>query len=295
MRPKSFIAALLAASALFAAPAWAGGPLHAEIGPSGVQILDEAQPVLFYRTAPVDAAAEPWRLNYVQPLYAPDGTVLTEDRPADHLHQRGVYWAWRRILKDGVQIGDTWVMKDVTFQSKGVEYAPQPDGSVRLTVKTDWVSTAGGEHTLLFAETTVVTVPKLKKGARKLAFDTTLTALQPGLALAGTDDEKEYSGFSVRFVHNDKLSFASDGKAVEPTNAVLAAGEALTFAWPKEEGLPNWKVTLACRAQGAPLNRWVLRRELSMQTCAFPGRTPYAVPVDRPLRLQAELTIAPAG
>jgi len=286
-------AAAFACWAALAAPALAG-PLRAEVGPSGVRILDASTPVLFYRTAPADPASEPWRLNYVEPLYAPDGTVLTQDRPGDHLHQRGVYWAWRRILKDGVQIGDTWVMKDVTFETKDAQYAPQKDGSVRLTVRTDWISTAGGQRTPLFAETTVVTVPKLKKGARKIAFDTTLTALQPGLALAGTDDEKEYSGFSVRFVNNDRLSFTSDGKPVEPTNAVLPAGEAMTFAWPKGEGLPAWTVTLACKADGAPVKKWVLRRERSMQTCAFPGRTPFAVPTDKPLRLEAELTIAPA-
>ncbi|NEX92757.1 DUF6807 family protein [Caulobacter sp. 17J65-9] len=293
MRPFSFTAALLAASALFAAPAWAGR-IDAQPGDGGVQLVEDGAPVLFYRTA-ADPAAEAWRLNFVHPLLAPDGTVLTENRPADHLHQRGVYWAWRRVLKDGQQIGDTWVMKDVEFDTEGSHFVGLPDGTGQLTVRSEWVSTAGGEREPLFAELTTVTVRPTANGVRKLSFDTTLTALQPGLALAGTDDEKEYSGFSVRFVHNDKLSFTSDGKPVEPTNALLTAGQAMTFAWPKGEGLPNWKVTLACRAQGAALTKWVLRRELSMQTCAFPGRTPYAVPVDQPLRLRAEMTIAPAG
>lgn len=285
----------LAAACALALPAAAlAAPTEAVFARQGVEVLEGDQPVLFYRTAPADPAAEPWRLNYVHPLHAPDGTVLTEDRPGDHLHQRGVYWAWRRILKDGVQIGDTWVMKDVTFETKRRDFARLPDGSGRLTVETTWVSTVGGTRAPLFAETTVVTVPPLKDGVRRLTFDTALTALQPGLALAGTDDEKEYSGFSVRFVRNDRLSFTSEGKPVEPTNAVLVAGEAMTFAWPQDEGLPSWTITLACRADGQAVKKWVLRRERSMQTCAFPGRAPVAVPTDKPLRLQTELTIAPA-
>ena len=72
------------------APATAVAPVpnpprvDAVFAEDGVTITDGGHPVLFYRTKASDPA-EPGRLNYIHPLYAPDGTLLTEDRPADHL------------------------------------------------------------------------------------------------------------------------------------------------------------------------------------------------------------------
>ena len=38
---------------------------------------------------------------YIHPLYGLDGEVLTDDFPADHLHHRGVFWAWPHVTVDG--------------------------------------------------------------------------------------------------------------------------------------------------------------------------------------------------
>jgi len=71
-----FVAALIA---LAPAAALARPGLDANIGPEGVTITDGDKPVLFYRTRATDPS-EPGRLNYIHPLYAPDGALLTEDR-----------------------------------------------------------------------------------------------------------------------------------------------------------------------------------------------------------------------
>jgi hypothetical protein len=72
---------LLAALALLAPAELHADPrVDAVFADDGVTITDGGKSVLFYRTAPADPR-EPGRLNYVHPIWAPDGTVLTEDRP----------------------------------------------------------------------------------------------------------------------------------------------------------------------------------------------------------------------
>ena len=48
------------------------------------------------------------RSNYIHPLYSLDGQILTEDFPADHLHHRGIFWAWHQLYTGDKRIGDGW-------------------------------------------------------------------------------------------------------------------------------------------------------------------------------------------
>jgi hypothetical protein len=50
-------------------------------------------------------------------------------------------------------------------------------------------------------------------------------------------------------------------------------------------------VSITCQVDDQPWMEWVLRQELSMQNCAFPGRTPVAVPTGRALHLSATLSL----
>ena len=261
--------------------------------PDGVAVRDGATPILFYRTRPGPAPAEPWRLHYIHPLHAPDGTVLTEDRPDDHLHQRGVYSAWRRILLDGRQVADSWVMKDITYDVKGVSAARLADGSARISAKIDWqvrgLGVAVTEKVLIRAW------PLDRSGARRVLVDSRLTARRDGLALAGTDDDKGYSGPSIRFVRPDALTFrTADGAPLTAALGAVETGPEVRFEWLAGQGVPDWRVTARCRAGGRAWTRWVLRRELSMQTCAFPGRAPQALRRGKPLWIELDLRIAPA-
>lgn len=65
------------------------------------------------------------------------------------------------------------------------------------------------------------------------------------------------------------------------------------FTWPASAGYPAWAVGLACKANGQPITQWILRRELSMQNCAFPGRVPVQLTKGQPMRLQAAIVIQP--
>jgi hypothetical protein len=277
-----------------AAPAVTPLPrVDAVFAPDGVTITDGGKSVLFYRTVAADIR-EPGRLNYVHPIYAPDGTVLTEDRPADHLHQRGAFWSWHQVIVDGKTVADGWFMKGLTFHVREKRFKSDATGGGTLVVNADWIVNSAPEVAYVARETTKVRVFALKDGARRIDFDTVITARSDSLALGGSDDAKGYGGFSLRLVKPDRLAFGSGGKIVTPAVGPVDAGKSMGFAWMPGDGVPAWTVGLACKANGAPITRWILRKELSMQNCVFPGRAPFVLKKGETLRLQSTLIIRPA-
>lgn len=285
------VAALIA---LLPAAAQARPGLDASIGPDGVTITDSEQPVLFYRTKAADPA-DPGRLNYVHPLYAPDGMILTEDRPAVLPEQRGVFWSWRQVRLNGRAVADGWAMKGLTWFVRQTNFDGERGGAGVLTLQVDWIVNSGPELAFVAREVTKVRIQPLKAGARRIDFDTVITPLVDGLSLGGSDDAKGYGGFSVRLVAPDRLAFGSAGKAVAPAVTPVTAGSSMGFAWPGQPGLSKWAVGMACKVDGRPISLWILRREASMQNCVWPGRAPVALPKDKPLRLQSTLIIRPSG
>ena len=69
------------------------------------------KPVLTYHIAVVQppAEADPCyaRSGFIHPLYTPSGKVLTQDFPADHWHQHGVFFAWVHTTFKGREV-DFW-------------------------------------------------------------------------------------------------------------------------------------------------------------------------------------------
>jgi hypothetical protein len=163
-----------------------------------------------------------------------------------------------------------------------------------LTVNADWIVNSGPELDYVARETTRVRVYPLRDGARRITFDTLITSRIDALGLGGSDDAKGYGGFSIRLVRPDRLTFASGGKIVTPTDTALEAGSSMGFAWPAEAGSPAWTVGLSCTANGQPIKSWILRKSLSMQNCVFPGRAPFVLKKDETLRLRETLVIRPA-
>ena len=73
----------------------------------GILIVDGPQKVLKYQTETKSKAGEYERCNYIHPLWGMDGQVLTEDFPSDHMHHRGIFWAWHQVWIGNQRIGDS--------------------------------------------------------------------------------------------------------------------------------------------------------------------------------------------
>ena len=83
-----------------------------EKGDGGFLFTEDGEKVLFYQSEPQSYQGKYERCNYIHPLWGIDGAVLTEDFPSDHLHHRGIFWAWHQVWIDGKRIGDPWETKD---------------------------------------------------------------------------------------------------------------------------------------------------------------------------------------
>lgn len=101
-------------------------------------VLDTGQPVLAYNYGPVvppqgiDAAR--WtRSCYIHPLYGLDGDIISQDFPADHLHHRGVFWAWPHTAV-GDRTMDLWVHQDAEqrFECWGARIADTDHAAVEV-------------------------------------------------------------------------------------------------------------------------------------------------------------------
>jgi hypothetical protein len=198
------------------------------------------------------------------------------------------------VLVDGKNVADGWFMKGLTFHVREKRFKGDSAGGGTLVVNADWIINSAPEVNYVARETSKVRVYPLKDGARRIDFDTVITARSDTLALGGSDDVKGYGGFSVRLIKPDRLTFGSGGKAVTPAVGPVEAGKAMGFAWTPGGGSPAWTVGLACKANGAPITRWILRKELSMQNCVFPGRAPFILKKGETLRLQSTLILRPA-
>ena len=258
--------------------------------PSGVQLFEAGRPVLRYQTA-TDPGREPWRTDYVHPLNSVDGAVVTEDAPADHVHHRGVFWAWRRILVDGEPVADGWVGKGLELETDHRHVELLPDGSARIDARLYWRVVVAGKSLQIVEENSTVRAWPVSGDVRRVDVVVRLRALRPGVAIAGTDDGKGYGGMSMRFANPQSMKIDSGGREVVAVVDGMEAGPDVGFEWSTSP--PPWpeRIDVRCSIDGQPWTRWVLRQEPSMQNCAYPGRVPVQLPTDRDRVIEATLRL----
>jgi hypothetical protein len=289
-RATALVAAVLAGGCTAAPHRGTGVSIEAVAAADGVHLVERRAPVLFYRYRPWPDR-EAWRTNYVHPLYSIGGAVLTEDGPADHVHHRGIFWAWRRIRVDGVEVADGWVGERLELRGDAPLTRALDDGSAEIESRLRWVVPVGGLPTPIIEEISTVRAFPQADGHRRVDVTVQLRALRSGVELAGTNDEKGYGGLSFRFAHPDLVAIETGGQRLPARVASLETGTTVSFVW---EGLPEpWpsRITVSCTVDGQPWTRWVLRQEPSMQNCAYPGARPVPIPTDRVLTLGATIVV----
>jgi len=104
----------------------------------GMLITENGENVLFYQSEPKSKDGTYERCNYIHPLWGVDGSVLTEDFPADHLHHRGVFWTWHQVWIGEKRIGDPWEIKDFEQEVVDVEFKAQKSGVAVLKTEVEW-------------------------------------------------------------------------------------------------------------------------------------------------------------
>ena len=287
------VACVLAAGAIVAAPVEQAVRITKD--PQGYWFMDGETKVLFYqaeRKALPDGRAA--RSNYFHPLHDLDGHVVTEDFPADHIHHRGIFWAWHQVRIAGARVQDQWANRD-SFWTVRDARTSSDDRSASLALRVTWesplfVDAQGGRRPFV-EEQSVTRVHKADGATRKIDFHQRLAALVDGVEIGGSEDAKGYGGFSYRVVMPPDIRFTGAQGVVTPIeNAVDSSPWMDVSGSYGAKGKSGLTVLTHPSTTGFP-QRWILRARSSMQNAVYPGREPVAIPRDRPVILRYRIVL----
>ena len=263
----------------------------------GYLVSEGERPVLFYQSEPRSLDGKFTRAGYVHPLYGLDGRVLTHDFPEDHLHHRGIFWAWHQLWVGGERAGDPWLTKDFMTEVESVRFLNGPLFSV-LEASARWTSPlqkdAAGELVPLVRERVRIRVFRSTPDSQVVDFHVRFQALVDGIRIGGSENPRGYSGFTVR-VHASPDGRIHDRSGIQEGDRV---GESSPWAdYSGSFGLGGMisgigMLTHPSYPEFPP--RWLLRH-YGMQNVAFPGRHPVDLPRGQPLDLRHRLVIHRGG
>jgi hypothetical protein len=170
--------------------------------PTGLELSEGGKPVFVYNFGMVLAKGFPEamkRSSYLHPVYAPDGTVLTDDFNPDHPHHRGISWMWPEVSVGG-QKGDIWTVQ--RFHQRFVAWkARETKGPVsRLAVENGWFD---GDHKFVKEDVEILT-HAAADGRRVLEFTLGFEATEKPVEIVGTSEGKKgFGGICFRFAPRD--------------------------------------------------------------------------------------------
>lgn len=278
----------LAVAALAANPLSAQGPFQfRDVNPDSIELSESGKPVFVYNHGMVLGNGAPEskrRSSYLHPVYAPDGTVVTDDFPRDHWHHRGVFWTWPIVRAEGRKY-DPWLVEGL--KTRFVRWLARDTGaeSARLAVENGWF--AGDKK--LVKETVEVTAQPARDMRRMMDFNITLEAVNVPVELEGEPaQEKGYGGFSVRFAPRQDTVITTD-KGIEARDTDM-----VPHPWAQLEGAFGGR-RAGLRIDVNPLNPafpngWCLRK-YGFLGVNYPGRKTITLERGAPLVMKYRVTV----
>lgn len=267
--------------------------LNAKITPQGILVLEGDQKVLYYQKETKSMNGQYARANYIHPLYDLHGNSITEDFPEDHMHHRGVFWAWHQVLVAGKHMGDSWECSDFTWEVKNATTA-NVSNKLLLAIKTLWSSpdyVVNGLEVPFVEENTKVTIHPMGNNHRIIDFEISLLALIDDVQIGGSEDVKGYGGFSARLKLPSDIQFNSEGKKIIPKNEAIQAGREVQLDGTLNPDQKLGVLMVASKSNPEPNNSWILRSENSMQNAVYPGAKPVTVSQNTPTILKYRMVI----
>lgn len=264
-----------------------------ETSPTAIELTDNGKPVYVYNFGPTLAKGFPEsmrRAAYLHPVYAPDGTVLSDDFNPNHAHHRGIFWAWPEITVNGKK-DDIWTVKgfhEVFVRWEARETKP---GVARLAVENGWYD---GEKKFVKEHVEVVAHPA-EGSQRALDFTLRFEAVSDPVTIVGTPDQKKgFGGFAFRFATPDgggAKTIVTTDQGVHEKDGVMSR-----HPWAQISGVYKGKAAGA-RVEddpgnpGYPKNGWLMRHELCCLNVSYPGLEPIILMPGKPLVLKYRLLL----
>lgn len=274
----------VAAAALAVLPLAAQGTFRLrELTPDSVEMSEGGKPVFVYIHGMVLGNGAPEarrRSSYLHPVYAPDGTVVTDDFPKDHWHHRGIFWTWP-IVRAGGEKYDAWLIQGI--QTRFVRWIRLE--APRLAVENGWFA---GEKKLV-KETVEITAHPTRGQRRALDFRIALEAVSAPVELEGEPvQEKGYGGFSVRFAPRTETVVTTD------TGVEARDTDMVPHPWAQLEATYNGRraglrIDIDPAHPGFP-NGWCLRK-YGFLGVNYPGRKTLTLQPGKPLEMKYRVTL----
>ena len=248
---------------------------------SGSRILSYNSGMMLKPEVPEDRR----RSSYVHPIFAPDGTELTDDFPADHLHHRGLSWMWPHVEIGGVDY-NLWDIRGIRQRFEAwVERTAGPVCS-SLVVSNGWYV---GDRRVASERAALLAYRGTPEG-RALDIVLTFEALERPIRLTGETgpERKGYGGLCLRFAPRaDTVMTTNHGVQEKDSNL-------LPFPWADLNGrfgstgkIAGAAVFVDARNPGFP-NGWTLRN-YGFLGVAWPGVQTYTLEPGAPVTLRYRL------
>ncbi len=279
------IAALLFATVAFAQP----GFRFEDAGPASIRLVEDGKPVFVYnygKILPKGIPKDRARCCYLHPVWAPNGVVVTDDFPEDHLHHRGIFWAWPVVRYRGVRY-DLWLMRGVERRFSRWLAREASLRRARLAVENGWF-VEGGQ---IVRETVEVTVHPVRDASRRLDFRLVFEALRGPVTLSGAPKPgTAYGGFCVRFAPRRETRITTETGVLEEENSNLVPSRWAQLEALYEGGRAALRIDIDPANPGYP-NGWCLRH-YGFLGVDFPGYDSYPLEPRKPLELRYRVTVA---
>jgi hypothetical protein len=264
---------------------------------TGLELSENGKPVFVYNYGMILAPGRPENLrrsSYLHPVYAPGGTLITDDFNKDHPHHRGIFWAWE-VVEVGGKTNDMWTLKG--FPDRFVAWKGRETGEdhARLAVENGWFQ---GDRKFAKEDVEILVHPATP-ARRVLDFKLTFEATDRPVMIIGTPDgHKGYGGFSVRTAPRDggaaKTIIRSE-EGISPQDGVFAR-----HPWAEIAGVFRG-VEAGVRIEdnpanpGYPRNGWLMRHGFAFLNVSYPGLTPVYLQPGKPLVLQYRVILFLGG
>jgi hypothetical protein len=262
--------------------------------PQGFEFRDGDRKVMHYQQLKKSLAGKSPRANYVHPLFGLDGDELTQDFPADHIHHRGIFWAWHQIYVGDRPAGDSWEnkgMQSVVRKARVVEQGPL---FATLEVVADWTSSVITDHagnpTPILEETTRIRLFHAMANFQYIDFRIQLKPLVEDVRIGGSDNVKGYSGFTARIRPPREMAITDEsGRIAKDAVGTRSRWADVSGQFGKATDVSGIAI-LSHRSLPEFPPKWLLRH-YGMQNIAYPGRNPITLSAKTPLVLRHRLML----
>jgi hypothetical protein len=275
-------------------PAFAGDSPFAfrDINGVSLELTEKGKPVFAYNYGMILAPGFPEamrRSTYLHPVYAPDGTVLTDDFNPDHPHHRGISWMWQ-VVRVGGHSYDLWTVQGIRERFVGWTAREIAPGYALLGVRNGWYV---GDRKVV-DEHVEIRVSPAAAGVRYLDFQLRFEATDEPVEIVGTAQEnKGFGGFCFRFAPRDGGEAATAIRT--DTGLVAKDGILAVHPWAQIEGVfhghsAGARIDDDASNPGFP-NGWLLRHGFGFLNVSYPGLKPLTLKPGHPLELHYRVTL----